>query len=317
MLNVNFPIQIESQNPATKDQQPQLFPNNIHGMQESVITCLVLTGDFLIFATDLGNLVYFSLENWTSVIKYRHTMGIKKLFADVEGTKLVFIDDHNQGHVYSPANEDIVLIPHFPKTIVGVLWDYAKPTTFIAYDDKVCLTYVYVKHSIDGKVVEKIGETSLVSDQHPLMLFDGDLSLGSSSGKLSSITLSTHMYSGVIEPNIHVDNLIRLRKFTDAWELCKMIDSKEMWTKLGSAAISDLDIQFAIKVYRRIGNAAMVYSLEEILHIEDINYVAGYCAILLDRVDRAKTYFAKSVYPQVRHFVDCQTFSFKPKSMSV
>lgn len=273
-------------------------------MQESVINCLVLTIDFLIFATDLGNLVYFALENWTTVIKYRHTMGIKKLFADVEGTKLVFIDDHNQGYVYSPANEDIVLIPHFPKTIVGVLWDYAKPSTFIAYDDKICITFVFVKHSVDGKQVENIGETLLVTDQHPLMLFDGDLSLGSSSGKLSSITLSTHLYSGVIEPKTQVDNLIRLRKFNDAWELCKMIDDKEMWNKLGSAAISDLDIPFAIKVYRRIGNAAMVYSLEEILHIEDINYIAGYCAILLDKVDRAKTYFAKSVNPQVQYRVD-------------
>lgn len=310
ILKLKCVLQIESQNPATQDQQPQLFPNNIHGMQESVISCLALTGDFLIFATDLGNLVYFSLENWTAVIKYRHTMGIKKLFADVEGTKLVFIDDHNQGHVYSPANEDIVLIPHFPKTIVGVLWDYAKPSTFIAFDDKVCITYVYVKHSIDGKVVEKIGETSLVTDQHPLMLFDGDLSLASSSGKLSSITLSTHLYPGVVEPKIHVDNVIRLRKFTDAWELCKMIDDKETWTKLGSACIADLDIPFAIKVYRRIGNAAMVYSLEEILHIEDLNYVAGYCAILLDRVDRAKTYFAKSVHPRVIFPVDSAEYQF-------
>lgn len=270
-------------------------------MQESVITSLVLTTDFLIFATDLGNLVYFSLENWTLVIKYRHSMGIKKLFADIEGTKLCFIDDHNQGHVYSPATDDTVLIPHFPKTIVGVLWDYAKASTFVAYDDKLCITYVYVKHSVDGKLVEKIGETLLVSDQHPLMLFDGDLSLGSSSGKLSSITLSTHIYSGIIEPKMQVENLIRLRKFTDAYELCKMVDDKEMWKKLGLAAISDLDIQFAIKVYRRMGNAAMVYSLEEILHVENINYVAGYCAILLDRVDRAKTYFAKSVYPQVNY----------------
>ncbi|KAG4079385.1 hypothetical protein HA402_008077 [Bradysia odoriphaga] len=289
---------IESQNPATKDQQPQLFPNSIHGMQESVISCLAMTSDFLIFASDLGNLVYFSLENWTPVIKYRHAMGIKQLFADCEGTKLVFIDDHNQGYVYTPANEDVVLIPQFPKTTLGVLWDYAKPSTFVAYDDKVCITYVFVKHSVDGKLVEKIGETLLVIDQHPLMLFDGDLSLSSSSGKLSSITLSTHLYSGIVEPKIQVDNLIRLRKFTDAWELCKMIDDKEMWMKLASSAIADLDVPFAIKVYRRIGNAAMVFSLEEILHIEDINYVAGYCAILLDRVDRAKTYFAKSVHPQ-------------------
>lgn len=267
-------------------------------MQESVISCLAMTSDFLIFATDLGNLVYFSLENWTPVIKYRHAMGIKLLFADCEGTKLVFIDDHNQGYVYTPANEDVILIPNFPKTIVGIVWDYAKPSTFIAYDEKVCITYVYVKHSVDGKLVEKVGETLLVIDQHPLMLFDGDLSLSSSSGKLSSITLSTHLYSGVVEPKIQIDNLIQLRKFNDAWELCKMVDDKEMWMKLATAAIANLDVLFAIKVYRRIGNAAMVFALEEILHIEDINYVTGYCAILLDRVDRAKTYFAKSVHPQ-------------------
>lgn len=43
----------------------------------------------------------------------------------------------------------------------------------------------------------------------------------------------------------------------------------------------------------------MVLSLEEILHIEDINYVSGSCAVLLGKTDMAKTYFAKSVYPQV------------------
>lgn len=204
------------------------------------------------------------------------------------------------GYIYSPANEDIVLISNFPKTIVGVLWDYAQPCTFVAFDEKICTTFVYIKHSVDGKMVEKIGETMLVSsDQHPLMLYDGDLSLGSSSGKLSSITLTTHLYSAVVEPKVHVDKVIRLRKYSDAWELCKMIDDKEVWKKLGNAAISDLNVPFAIQVFRRIGDAAMVFSLEDIRHIEDINYVAGYCAILLDRSDRAKTYFAKSLNPQV------------------
>lgn len=48
-------IQIESQNPATKDQQPQLFPENVHGLQESVITCVALASDFLAFATDVSS----------------------------------------------------------------------------------------------------------------------------------------------------------------------------------------------------------------------------------------------------------------------
>lgn len=42
----------------------------------------------------------------------------------------------------------------------------------------------------------------------------------------------------------------------------------------------------------------MVMALEELTHIEDTNYVAGYCAMLLDRTDRAKALFAKSIRPQ-------------------
>lgn len=48
--------------------------------------------------------MYFSLEFWSSVIKYRHTMGIKSIFTDLEGTKLVFIDVHNEGYVFSPVS---------------------------------------------------------------------------------------------------------------------------------------------------------------------------------------------------------------------
>lgn len=60
--------QIESQNPATKDQEPQLFPENIHGMQESVITCISLTSDFLIFATDVIINICFQIRAYSSSI---------------------------------------------------------------------------------------------------------------------------------------------------------------------------------------------------------------------------------------------------------
>lgn len=53
----------------------------------------------------------------------------------------------------------------------------------------------------------------------------------------------------------------------------------------------------AIKVFRQCSNAAMVLSLEDVQHVEDVNYVSGACAILLDNADRAKTFFTKSVHP--------------------
>lgn len=51
----------------------------------------------------LGHLVYFSLEFWTTIISYRHAMGIKNIYSDADGTKIAFVNDHNQGYVYSPV----------------------------------------------------------------------------------------------------------------------------------------------------------------------------------------------------------------------
>lgn len=53
----------------------------------------------------------------------------------------------------------------------------------------------------------------------------------------------------------------------------------------------------AIRVYRQIGNAAVVFALKSIATIEDINFISGFCALLLGETDRAKTFFAKSVNP--------------------
>lgn len=32
-------------------------------------------------------------------------MGIKRIFGDSEGTTFVFVDDHNQGHIYIPVSK--------------------------------------------------------------------------------------------------------------------------------------------------------------------------------------------------------------------
>lgn len=128
-----------------KEQQARMFPENTHGMQESVITSIILTSEFLIFSNDvsifvwnsilvilirnqnrirkmfnfylsfyfyeqLGHLVFFSLEFWTNVVTFRHTMGIRNIFSDTDGTKIAFVDDHNQGFIYCPVNNNLECI---------------------------------------------------------------------------------------------------------------------------------------------------------------------------------------------------------------
>ncbi|XP_053681434.1 WD repeat-containing protein 19 [Anopheles nili] len=288
---------VESSNETTQSREPKIFPDEIRGIAQSVITCLGMTNDFLIFATDLGTVIYFSLESWSTVLQYRHQAGIRAIYPDVDGTRLVFIDDHSLGFMFIAASEESLRIPDFPKHCTGVMWDFSQSHVFVANDRTSCITYAFVRISVRGKIVEKVGTTSLISEQIPLMLFDGDLCLYGNGGKLTSVVLDTHSN----KPGRDVKEQLRttklMRKYAEAWELCKLINDIEEWNNLGMTAIGDLNISFAIKVYRQIGDVAMVCALEEISQIEDLNTLAGFCAVLRDEIEDAKTLFTKSGNP--------------------
>lgn len=184
-----------------------------------------------------------------------------------------------------------------PKQVVGILWDFSHPSVFIVFDGKLCVTYIFIRHSVNGKCVRKVGETKLLTDQIPLMLYDGDLCLYSNGGKLTTISLDTHKFSPSMEPTEQLDQLIQLQKYQEAWDLCKIINDNSSWRKLGEKCIHDLEIIFAIRVYRKVGDAAMVQSLEDMKFFEDINLLSGHCAVLLNQQDDAKQLFAKSSQP--------------------
>lgn len=57
--------------------------------------------NFIIFQG--GHVIHFSLEQWNTVIQHRHTIGIKNIYTDLDGTRVIFVDDHNQGYVYVPV----------------------------------------------------------------------------------------------------------------------------------------------------------------------------------------------------------------------
>jgi WD repeat-containing protein 19 len=146
--------------------------------------------------------------------------------------------------------------------------------------------------------VRKIGDTKILSDQIPLMLCDGELCLyGTTGGKLTTLSLDTHKFSLSMDANDQLSQLVKLQKYQDAWDLCKMLNNEENWRKLGLSCITDLDINFAIRVFRKIGDASLVQSLESIKYIEDINLLSGHCAVILNRFDEGKQLFAKSNNP--------------------
>lgn len=116
------------------------------------ITCHVLTTDFLIYGTDMGNIVYFHVEEWAIASEFTHPVGVTNIWADPAGTRLVFIDIKGQGYVYNAVINQNVVIPDLPNKVVGVTWDsnIHDRNIFIVYDQHDIYTYVYVKYSIYG-----------------------------------------------------------------------------------------------------------------------------------------------------------------------
>ena len=39
--------------------------------------------------------------------EFRHVVGIRKLFPDPSGTRLIFVDDKSDGFVYNPVSTDL------------------------------------------------------------------------------------------------------------------------------------------------------------------------------------------------------------------
>uniref|UniRef100_A0A1B6EAI7 WD repeat-containing protein 19 n=1 Tax=Clastoptera arizonana TaxID=38151 RepID=A0A1B6EAI7_9HEMI len=287
----------------SSDKDTKMFPKD--GKQLN-LSCLALTTDFLIYGSDMGHIKYFYLEDWVKVTEFQHTVGIKSIFPDFSGTRLIAIDVKNEGHLYNPVTDELLNLPEFPSTTTGVLWDLsqADKNVFIAFNNEKIITYVYLQSSIKGPSVVKVGETKLPLDQLPLVLQGGELTLETSSGKLSELTLSTHalppIAAALNQPDsLHsiLDKHIALLRYTEAWNVCLILDEKETWHKFAKAALCNMDVATALRVHQHLGEAGMVFSLKLIEDIENKKLLAGHIAMFLQDFDLAQELFLESSEP--------------------
>jgi len=105
-----------------------------------------------------------------------------------------------------------------------------------------------------GSEINYIGSTKLPECQIPLFLSCGDLTLETSTGKLNTITLSTHTASLVrpaattlshpterLELDLHKQ--LALLQTGDAWKTCQLLNKKEYWEKLGVSCLNYFDVE--------------------------------------------------------------------------
>ncbi|XP_017769670.1 PREDICTED: WD repeat-containing protein 19 [Nicrophorus vespilloides] len=285
-----------------EERESIIFPDD--NSPAGVIQCHALTTEFLIYGTDLGHIVYFCVEEWAVSSYYKHPVGIENIYVDPAGTRLIFFDVKSQGFLYNAVLNETLPVPELPNKVSGVTWDsnLTDRNVFIVYDENEIDTYLYVKFSVHGSCVKKIGKTTLASKQTPLLMYGGEIMSATSGGQLTQLTLSTHDAAPLTEKDKSVleNNFAKqldLQRFNIAWSTCLLLNSKEYWLKLAQQAIINLDIDLAIRVYKQLDDVSMVWSLRELADIEDQRLLAGHIAMYLNDYDQAQIWFLKSSEP--------------------
>ncbi|XP_062348693.1 WD repeat-containing protein 19 isoform X1 [Cinclus cinclus] len=287
---------------AQEERETRLFPTDDDKYQ---ILCHALTSDFLIYGTDTGVIHYFYIEDWQYVNEYRHPVSVRKVFPDPNGTRLAFIDDKSDGFVYCPVNDRVYEIPDFSPTIKGILWENwpMDKGVFVAFDDDKVYTYVFHKDTIQGSRIILAGSTEVPYSHKPLLLYNGELTCQTQSGKTNNVYLSTHRFLGNLKdfgPDMlrqMLTQLLMLKRFSEAWEICTHLNDQSCWNELGKACLHHMEVDFAIRVYRTSGNAGMVMSLEQVKGIEDHNLLAGHLAMFTSDFNLAQDLYLASSCP--------------------
>lgn len=291
---------------VSEDRESKLFPEPTS--RNDVISCHALTPDFLVFGTDMGSLFFFYLEDWTIVHEFRHNAGIKSIIPEPNGTKLIMLDVKASGYVYNPINDDLMVIRSFPENTKTVLWDNSitdKDIFAVLDNNNDMHTYIINPDDVEegGASVMSLGKTKIPQGQHPVLLFGGEVSLQTQSGKLVKMTLSTHETSPNNNDysNEEMKQVIRrnisLNRFSNAWTLCQVLQDDSIMGELAQAALKKLEIEFATRIYRFLGDIGMVWSLHEIKDIEDKKLLSGHVAMILGDYNLAQNLYLQSGSP--------------------
>jgi len=290
---------LESEGVVTEERESKIFPET---GKTDVISCMALTPDFLIWGTDMGGIGYFFLEDWSIVSEFKHITGIKDMVSEPSGTKVAFIDTKNQGYIYNPNTDALVLVKDMPESTKTILWDQCPgdKDIIIAYDGEAMHTFILDMDNVGGATVSHLGMTKVPLGQHPILLYNGEVSLQTQSGKLVKVTLSTHDIShniGDFKPDelkLLLDKNLALGRFTNGWAICDLLNAPEHWETLAKSALEKLEVDFAIRVYRHLRDVSMVWSLEDIKDIEDKKLLSGHIAMMLGDYQLAQDLYLQS-----------------------
>ena len=293
----------------------RVFPEKEGG--ENRVTCVEMSQKFMCYGTAQGSIVYFSLEDWTIISEYRNIgvmVGIRSLFPNHSGTRLAFIDDTNDGYIYSPVDDTVCKIDQFSMDTDKILWDTTDWGIFAACEAKQFTIYTYAPHTRWGAQCAPVtksanGKTDRNTTPKPalfnpvLMRAGGVVCQMSSSGTMAVVNLATHSFLSlsIVATGEHARtaffNSLGLNMLDQAWSYAKTLNDPDCWYALGDKALNLLDINMAIRVYRMVQQPAMVLALDPLQHLNEKSLLLGHVSMLFKNFNDAQTHFMRSSNP--------------------
>lgn len=196
-----------------KSNEVKTFPSREEGAF-SKITCVALIDDFLYYGTEAGTVEIFYLNEWTllSGCELRLNNGIKKIFPNHNGTRVIVVDSTNQIMLFNPiamnssASQGVVCIEHTLANIVNVFWDLTDKNVVMFYDGRALHTYVYASVSMKGEFLSMLGPVAVSEDGEIMLtpekseLPTGNVPLISNSGKITCQVAASGEVNSIVHP---------------------------------------------------------------------------------------------------------------------
>eukprot|EP00818_Percolomonas_sp_WS_P009034 CAMPEP_0117447486 /NCGR_PEP_ID=MMETSP0759-20121206/6902_1 /TAXON_ID=63605 /ORGANISM="Percolomonas cosmopolitus, Strain WS" /LENGTH=1376 /DNA_ID=CAMNT_0005239827 /DNA_START=113 /DNA_END=4243 /DNA_ORIENTATION=+ len=287
-----------------QDRKEKFFPEE--AIEDIEVTSMALTNDFLIYSTNRGNIVYFSLQDWTVVNNFRFEVGVSHVFPNSIGTRIIFIDETHAAYLYNPVDDQVTPVEKFSGSADKVLWDISDPNVFVTSDPKKFTTYIYSPQTTKGpavRAIRQVANSSLVASTErpdgflPILLHDGRVICQIPSGSIASVLLNSHSTLKTNNTTIAEQKfyqLLYLNRFRDAYHHCNFLDSEPLWKELAEASMEHLDLTTAVLAYRKLRDPAMVMSLQRLEFVDELNVLLGHIAMLRQSFSEAESRFLKS-----------------------
>jgi WD repeat-containing protein 19 len=299
---------------------------------EVAATAVAAAGEFLFWGSSEGDVHVWHTPTSKRIetARFAHPDGpsssagrgssgeIRAIYPNSSGTRMVVVDAGNRSWFYNPIDNHCARIEDAFEPPNDCLWDSADWGLFSLTSGGSIKSYLHRQHTIRGPVTDALGDVSVERDGRivrkpramdvpssltPVSVIDGVLVARDSSGTVSRSRLQTH--SALDKSSLSTRDgtheacrqAMQLNRLQTAWELASRLKDRMMLIALANQAMENLNPQVATRVYRALGDAGMVHSLEQVSDVEDASSLAAHLAVLFANFDLAESLFLKSSTP--------------------